>query len=85
MAVVKALTLDWLAANIQRGSATFSGVSSVNVTFAIAFAQVPKVVATPTGSYQTKTWAITNKTTTGMTITFNAAVTGSVDWIAMSP
>lgn len=84
MAVVKALTLDWLAANIQRGTVTFAGAGSMNVTFSIAFSVVPKIVAT-VGVYTTKPYAVINKTTTGFTITFNGAFTGPVDWIAMSP
>lgn len=84
MTIRSALTLDWLAANIQRGSATFVAVGLVNVTFAIPFAQVPKVVAT-VGIYTSKTYAVINKTTTGFTITFNGTFTGAVDWIAISP
>lgn len=80
--VVKALTLDWFAANVQRGSANFVAVGLVNVTFPIAFAQVPKVTAT-VGIYTTKTYAVITKTTTGFTITFNGTFTGPVDWIAV--
>ena len=84
MAAHYALTLEWLAANIQRGSATFAGVGLVNVTFGTPFSMVPKIVVTP-GVYTTKTYAAINKTTTGFTITFNGSFTGSVDWIAMVP
>jgi len=83
MALVKALTLDWFNANVQRGSAVFVNVALVNVTFPIPFAQAPKVVVTP-GVYTGRNWAVTNKTTTGCTITSNGAYTGSIDWIAVS-
>ncbi len=84
MALVKALTLDWLAANIQRGSAVFSAVGSVNVTFAVPFAQVPKVLLT-TQATTAKLFAVTAKSTTGFTVSTTGNVTITVDWLAMSP
>lgn len=82
--LVKALTLDWLAANVQRGSAVFNNVGLVNVVFAVPFALVPKIVITP-GTVSNKPFAAINKTVNGFTLSSNGAVTLSVDWLALSP
>ena len=84
MSLIKALTLDWVAANIQRGTVNFVAVGFKDVTFPVEFAAVPRITVT-FGAVINKPIAAINKTTTGFRIISNGAFTGPVDWIAVIP
>ncbi len=81
---IYALTTLWLAKNIQRGTAVFSNVTFVDITFAQTFDNIPKITITPQ-AVTSKIFSTTNKTVTGFRVITNGAVTIGVDWIAITP
>jgi len=86
MTVRSAITLEWIAANLKRGTVNFVNATEVNVVFAAPFAQVPKVVLTPSDvGGSNKNWYVSNKSVNGFTAGTGVATTGSFDWMAMSP